>query len=282
VGIGGRFRVRAMSAKSFGDYSTNVYMEDWNAWEEMSDVYAASHPADFPAAATPAQADEQYFNNMFAFFERVGLLSDGAAFDANSPVTKLTGVVKSDHITEFTGSVGVYFNLPINRHFSLGSKLLVGRSITQDLDIDGQAEGNVKNINYSLAINNGRFDLDMKDASGNVITRVDYPVNTGEKYTDEWDYLTLSASNSTSWGTGLSLTYRYKSNFSWRLFCDYDYTEKSYTLRHNPYHFLQKALTPEAYNLMWLASDIVLDPRELNKDKKMHYFTVGLSFLVNL
>lgn len=41
-----------------------------------------------------------------------------------------------------------------------------------------------------------------------------YPNNTGEKWTDEWEYLTIGAKSSTSYGTGISLTYRYKSNFS--------------------------------------------------------------------
>ena len=118
-------------------------------------------------------------------------------------------------------------------------------------------------------------------ATGKRVTYVDYPKNTGEKYTDEWDYLVLSASNSTSWGTGLSLTYRYKSNFSWRLFVDYDYTEKTYTLRYDPFHFLQKGLTENAYRFMSLASDISLQPQEAQIDKKMNYVTLGLSFLVN-
>ena len=285
VGVGGRFRVRAMSAKSFGHFSENVYMEDWNAWEQMADVYAVAHPEDFPAAVPPVGSEEQYYDNLFNFYNNVGLLNpdfNEAEYLKNSPVTDIHGIVKSDHLTEFTGSVGLYLNLPITDYLSVGTKALIGRSITQDLDIDGYAEGNVKDINYGLAITNGNIDLDMVNgATGKRVTYVDYPKNTGEKFTDEWDYLVLSASNSTSWGTGLSLTYRYKSNFSWRLFVDYDYTEKTYTLRYDPFHFLQKGLTDNAYRFMSLASDISLQPQEAQVDKKMNYFTLGLSFLVN-
>ena len=284
VGVGGRFRVRAMSAKSFGSFSENAYMEDWRAWEEMADVYRHTHPEDFPAASGGKTAEEQYNQNIINFFNRLGFLeADDTKFNANSPVTDISGVVKSDHITEFTGSLGLYFNLPLTSRLSLGTKALIGRSITQDMDIDGHAEGNVKDINYSLVIKNGKIDTDITDASGKKVTSVDYPVNTGEKFTDDWDYLTLSATNSTSWGTGLSLTYKYKSNFSWKLFIDYDYTKKTYTLRYDPYHFLTKGLTENAYNLMAVVSDVSnkFGAMEAKKDKKMNYFTIGASFAVN-
>jgi hypothetical protein len=112
------------------------------------------------------------------------------------------------------------------------------------------------------------------------------PEGTNETYSTEWNYLTLGAKSSTSFGTGISLTYKYKSNFSWRLFCDYDYTKKSFELTYDPYAFMKNALTSNAYDL--LCNSLVspyhalMDPVVYKKDKKMNYFTVGLSFLVNL
>ena len=272
VGIGGRFRVRAMSAKSFGSYSENVFWEDYNAWETMKGIYAVADPNfDFD------HEDEYYYN-------KLGYLTDNDLnpdYD-NAPVTEIGGIVKSDHITEFTGSAGFYFNLPLGKYFSLGTKALIGRSVTQDLDVDGYAKGNVKDIDYQLTIKNGWVALtdQGKLRSGDYIS---YPKNTGEKFEDEWDYLTLSGSNSTSWGTGLSLTYKYKSNFSWRVFVDYDYTKKTYTLKYDPYHFLTAGLTDGAYSLMQLISgdSNVFSPVEYKKEKAMNYITLGLSFLVN-
>ena len=113
---------------------------------------------------------------------------------------------------------------------------------------------------------------------------MDYPHDTGEKYNSTWDYLTIGAKSSTTWGTGLSLTYRYKSNFAWRLFCDYDYTEKTFTMTYDPYHYLKDGLDWNAYTLVTLLSPKsgMLEPIEFKKSKKMNYFTLGLSFLVNL
>jgi len=224
---------------------------------------------------------------MMKFMNNIGYdTSSEEAWNANAPVSNIYGTVKSDHITEFTGSVGVYFNLPLSNHFSLGTKALIGRSITQELDIDGHAEGNVKDINYSVTLDN---KPGMKQPNGDptlVINTLEYPNNTGEKWTDDWEYLTIGAKSSTSFGTGISLTYKYKSNFSWRLFCDYDYTRKDFTAKYDPFHFMEKGVTTGAGVLMESVCDygdgMGFQPREYKRRKHMNYFTLGLSFLVNL
>ena len=274
IGVGGRLRVRAQSVKDFGTFAEQVSAEDYYAWEGMQEIYKNYYPG----------------YNEATYWKEVGYNTDSEdAWNANSPVTDINGTVKSDHITEFTGSVGVYLNLPLSKHFSLGTKALIGRSITQELDIDGHAEGNMKDISYKLTIDNSQ-----KDAFGDPTIKLDglqYPQNTGEKWTDDWEYLTIGAKSSTSFGTGLSLTYRYKSNFSWRLFCDYDYTRKDYTATYDPYHFVQKGMTPGSSLLMdaaLMAADgeytdgMGLDARQYQTRKKMNYWTIGLSFLVNL
>ena len=255
IGIGGRLRVRAMSAKSFGQYnyiSTDSPTDYWSTI--VAPVYNEAQLT-FPEAS----------------------LSEGGL-----PVTNMTGTVKSDHLAEFTASCGLYFNIPLSKHFALGTKLLIGRSFTQELDIDGHAEGNVKDIPYDLWISNGKI---YENELGRWFILED-PKSTGEKYNVDWDYLTLGAESSTSWGTGISLTYKYKSNFSWRLFVDYDYTEKTFTLTADPFNFMKHAVTPTTYDLLSTSIvspyGVLLDPVVYKKDKKMNYVTIGLSFMVNL
>ena len=255
IGIGGRLRVRAMSAKSFGQYnyiSTDSPTDYWSTI--VAPVYNEAQLT-FPEAS----------------------LSEGGL-----PVTNMTGTVKSDHLAEFTASCGLYFNIPLSKHFALGTKLLIGRSFTQELDIDGHAEGNVKDIPYDLWISNGKI---YENELGRWFILED-PKSTGEKYNVDWDYLTLGAESSTSWGTGISLTYKYKSNFSWRLFVDYDYTEKTFTLTADPFNFMKHAVTPTTYDLLSTSNvspyGMLLDPVVYKKDKNMNYVTIGLSFMVNL
>ena len=218
--------------------------------------------------------------NLLTYLGEIGYDVNGENRGDNAPVSDIKGIIKSDHITEFTASLGMYFNLPLSRYFSLGTKALIGRSFTQDLDIDGYAEGNVKDIRYSYTVDNTSGSGTSKLTPNSLY----YPENTGEKWTDDWEYLTVSAKSSTSFGTGLSLTYKYKSNFSWRLFCDYDYTKKEYTLTYDPYHFMTKGLTSGAQVLCAAASEDgnPFKVYEYKKKKKMNYWTIGLSFLVNL
>jgi len=281
IGIGGRLRVRAQSAKDFGSFAQYVSSEGYDAWGSLMSYYQQQHPEDYANAATHTERENIYF-------DKLGFHEDESAWMANAPVTDSYGIVKSDHITEFTGSVGVYFNLPLSDRFSLGTKALIGRSITQELDIDGYAEGNMKDISYTLSLDNRPG---MKQANGDPsvsLQNLQYPNNTGERWTDEWEYLTIGAKSSTSFGTGISLTYRYKSNFSWRIFCDYDYTRKDFTAKYNPFHFVEKGLTSGASYLMDSAlmsefeDGMGLQPREYKTRKHMNYVTLGLSFLVNI
>jgi len=274
IGVGGRLRVRAMSAKSFGDYASGANYEDLFAWSQIGSIYEMADPN--WDHNDPIKSIEQYYN-------RIGydVYNEEKDEYPNAPVTHINGIVRSDHISEFTGSVGLYFNLPLSKYFSLGTKALIGRSITQELDVDGQARGNLKNINYELTIKNGEVP---QKPDGTYMATIDYPENyQGQTYTDEWDYLTVGANNSTSFGTGLSLTYKYKSNFSWRIFIDYDYTKKTYTMKYDPYHFLKPGLTPQAYDLVQTFSDVspYLEPENFRKEKKMNYFTLGGSFVIN-
>ena len=244
VGVGGRLRVRAMSAKSFGQYADISTSDAYYGWDDIRLIYDA-----------------------------VGKPLTTADIDAGgAPSEEMGGIVRSDHLTEFSGSAGLYFNIPLCDRLSLGTKLLVGRSITQDLEIDGFSKGNVKNMDYTLMIQNGEI------VGGNI----EKPVSTGEKYDTEWDYLTMSANNSTTWGTGISLTYRYKSNFAWKLFLDYDLSEKTYTLQYDPYGYMRDALTPHAFEMVqMLSGDPLYAGMELRKSKKMHYFTLGAAFTIN-
>ncbi len=182
IGVGGRLRVKSMPIKG---------------WNDM----------------TFAQSD--FWNNWASSLKRQGLDTDRLC-----RTRELT--VESNHITEFAADLGVYFNLPLSRRFALGSKLLVGRSIIQDLDINAHFAGET----YEL--------IDDKT----------YAYGFTTPYDVKWDYLSVSGNNTAKFGTGLSLTYAYKHNFSWKVFVDYDFTRKHYTMEYAPAEFSKAAYTP--------------------------------------
>lgn len=283
VGVGGRLRVRAQSVKDFNDYAKYVAEENRDAWKGLQPLYETYHPEDY---VLPATTEEQLRQNESTYLTKVGYQQSESGWAENAPVTDIYGIVRSNHITEFTGSVGVYFNVPLSRHFSIGTKALIGRSITQELDIDGHAEGNKKDISYTMTLDNRQG---MKQPGGDPTLSIDglmYPNNTGEQWIDDWEYLTVGAKPSTSLGTGISLNYRYKSNFTWRLYCDYDYTRKDFTAKYDPFHFVQKGTTTGASYLMDVAGayadGLGIQAREYKTRRYMNYVTLGLSLVVNL
>ena len=257
IGVGGRLRVRAMSAKSFDRYADIETMasSSLDAWDEF-----------FLNSGKP-QTLEEYAKWTSAMW--------GDDYD-NGPVRDIQAVVQSDHLTEFSASLGLYLNLPLSKHFSLGTKFLVGRSIMQEMDIDGVVNGKVKDMDYTLTASSTNGVLQ-------TTTIIEAPT-TKEDYDYTWDYLTLGANNSTTYGTGISLTYRYKSNFSWKVFFDYDYTKKDFELRYDPLNYMRSALTNNSYILAQNIKSIYpyLDAQEYHKTKKMNYYTIGMSFMVNL
>ena len=247
VGVGGRLRVRAMTAKGWSNFIEDAKSDRKDLESSLADIIDM-------ASSMPTQTIKNEMQNLTTLEEYS---------------------IESDHLTEFSANVGLYFNLPLNSRFALGSKLLIGRSMTQELDINAHYQGDTKNMAYDMNISDGYADPDKNDMS--LIVKDFY--STNNPYDIEWDYLTLGGNNSTNFGTGLSLTYRYKSNFSWRLFCDYDFSKKEYTLTADPLRYL-KVGTPNISSLFDMLG-APMDPIVYKKEKNVSFFTIGASFAVN-
>ena len=234
VGIGGRLRVKTSPIKGWESF---MHMAENDAEEAMQDLRELDDDGLFSGTLTDMLTTKEFS-------------------------------IESDHLTEFAADAGLYFNIPLSDRFSLGTKLLVGRSIMQELDINARYAGNVMNLDYDMAIHNGELQsVNITDIS-----------DSGKDYDVEWDYLTVSANNSTKFGTGLSLTYAYKKNFSWKVFCDYDYTRKDYTLTYDPDFYVGQAM-PEMIGMAALMGEAV-QPEKHTIRKHVNSFVLGASFAV--
>ena len=245
IGIGGRLRVRAMTAKSWGNFVGQAQNDCEEFLENVYDLYNAT------------KESEEDMMSLGDFYRKM-----------EDVITDEQITVESDHLTEFSANVGLYLNLPLSKRFALGTKFLVGRTMTQELDINAAYKGTVKNMDSHIEIDNG--ELTALDLSN---------IHDGNKYDMEWDYLSMGGNNSTTYGTGISLTYKYKSNFMWRVFCDYDYSKKTFTLKYDPWSFM-KVMTPDL-STVYEVCGMPTAPLEFEKKKKMHYLTVGASFAIS-
>lgn len=175
--------------------------------------------------------------------------------------------IESDHLTEFSADFGAYFNFPLSRRWALGTKLLVGRSVMQDLEVSAHFAGKM------VGLGDRGFDY-VKDANGNDRT-----------YDASYDYMTVSGNNTMKCGTGVSIKYAYKSNFSWKLFLDYDYSRKKYTMEYDPYQFFTVS-SPEISSFLEdiMRSeypDFTLAKRSSTVKKNMNSFVLGCAFTVS-
>ena len=125
--------------------------------------------------------------------------------------------IESDHITEFAADAGVYFSLPLSKRLAIGSKLLIGHSVMDDIEVKGTFFGD--KLDYQGA---GQF------------------IPTDEVAYCDWEYINVHASNSMKFGSGLSITYSHKNQFSWRLFCDYDFAKKTYKASYAPFDYMKE------------------------------------------
>ncbi len=220
IGVGGRLRVKSTPIKGWNKI-TDL------AWEDVSDLYDAM-----------SQFDEEDLQSI------------------ETEINDVDFIIESDHLTEFAVDLGAYFNFPLSDRFALGSKLLIGRSIMQELS-----------LNAKLA--------------GQEYKKEDEPLKpTGNNFDMEWDYFTVSGNNTMKFGTGISLTYAYKKNFSWKVFLDYDVSRKTYTINYDygglvyglfPSYFTN--MTAEQYKENYTASKSI--------KKTMHSFVLGASFAIN-
>lgn len=219
-GIGGRLRVKSSPIKGWDK------IVDF-AWEDVASLY-----------------------------DKISQLDDEDLVDIESTIDDIDFVIESDHLTEFAGDIGLYFNFPLSNRFALGSKLLVGRSIMQELNLDAKVAGK-----------------EYKEG--------DEPLKpTGDDYDIEWDYFTLGGNKTWKFGTGISLTYAYKQNFSWKVFLDYDVSRKTYTMDYNYGGFLY-TMFPSVFENMSEQDyrDYFIATKSIKKT--MHSFVLGGSFCIN-
>lgn len=177
---------------------------------------------------------------------------------------KVALTIESDHITEFAADAGVYFSLPLSSRLALGSKLLFGRSIMDDIDINASYSGNQLLLNFDYFDDNSQPLFKPSDRVA------DY----------QWDYIDVSASNSFKFGTGVSLTYAHKNSFSWRVFCDYDYSRKTFTATYHPFGLLE-GLMPDAVEFMKIFDWDLTQPAVSRVKKNLHQWVLGAALCIS-
>jgi membrane-associated phospholipid phosphatase len=187
--------------------------------------------------------------------------------------------------------VGAYFNLPLGDRFALGAKALLGARISDGISFKGVTGERLKEGNNYV----------FEDSEGNRhVGGTSMWYDPGYNYVlkegtiKEYDLLRIKSNTSFNYVLGVNFTYRYKSNFSWKVFVDFDSSKKHYELTSTDY-------TPEMLDKLQAAveTDTQLDPQTqadwlegialeriftnntAYSKKWLNFFTIGAAFSVN-
>ena len=131
-------------------------------------------------------------------------------------------------------------------------------------------------------------DIEVKGTMGgtelelNLDSSEDAPmfIKTDKEIESKWDFINVSTTNSMKFGTGISLTYAYKNSFSWRVFCDYDYSSKTYTATYSPFGFFND-LSPEFVVLTSLCDWDLTQAMTSSAQKHLHQWVLGGALCVS-
>ncbi len=152
-------------------------------------------------------------------------------------VSDYTLSIGSEHFSEFTLGAGLYLSYPLVPRLAVGAKLLLGRSYMRGIDINAHAKGRRININIVHETINNK-----KEPTYYLTPVKPESIDPSLFYETTWDYLTVDANRSLNCTIGTSLTFAYKSLYSFKLFADLDITRKTYKVNYAPMHFLNHAV----------------------------------------
>lgn len=184
-----------------------------------------------------------------------------------------TLTIESNHMAEFNWSGGVYFNLPINKRFALGSKLLVGRSYLDGISITAEAKGHQRDIALEYDPQHGITEPTLEINGGNL--------DKGMPYHSKWEFLQVDGNDAMIIGTGLSATFAYKSRMAWKVFLDYNFVRRTYKSTYAPTQFLKDACRSMTVNGQAI-NDITdyIAPYIVSQKKNISQLILGAAFSI--
>lgn len=90
----------------------------------------------------------------------------------------------------------------------------------------------------------------------------------------------MKAGKSTEVGTGVSLTYAYKSRMAFRLFLDYDFARKRYEIDYAPTSFIKAAARSFTFEGRPVNADDYITSHTMHTTKSISKFVLGGAFCV--
>ncbi len=163
--------------------------------------------------------------------------------------------IEHNNFMDVSLDAGIYGNLPLTDRFSIGAKFLVGTRISGGVSYQARngfrkpyCDENGNQIYTTIGISGEKMPMYVfQEANGNefaanemtmpgVSIKYNYVLDENHKWgqdtdvaiSDEYDIGKVEGSDTFNYVFGLSLNYRYKNNFAWKIFVDFDGTKNKY------------------------------------------------------
>lgn len=224
-------------------------------------------------------------------------LSKYTYIDGQGKEQQLPGIyniyIEDSNFSDSSLDFGVYGNLPLGKHFSLGMKMLVGARLCDGIKYKAR-NGNPKLSEYNISDPAGAQTpiYWFVDGEGNqfMSNEVLLPGVTSnynfvlENETEEYNIMKVTGKNSFNYVAGVSATWHYKSNFAWKVFLDFDSAKNKYTYTGRYFsdetkQLISKSAFMERYSDLW---DIISRTTTGHASKYMNFLTLGASFTVTI
>lgn len=220
--------------------------------------------------------------------------------------------IYNSNFVDFSFDAGLYGNLPLTKHLSLGAKFLVGARVSSGYEYKAQvgyreqAKDASGNPIYTGVINpaegepsiwepvyvfdnaDGTTFVSNETLQPDVTKKYNYHFDQSKYIGDEYTFAEVTGDKSFNYICGLSLTYRYKENFSWKIFLDYDNSKTNYEFKFNLLDkksaTAMKGIAAEKFGTSDLdeAIDMISDTHYSGFAKKrMYFWTLGAAFSIN-
>lgn len=157
--------------------------------------------------------------------------------------------IANSNFNQASLDAGVYYNLPIGKQFALGAKALLGARFGDGITY--KAKNGTPKVDNSMHLidNQGKeypiYWFEAQDGSQFRSTDLLDP-GISEEYnfvleneTEEFDFLRVKGKSAFNYVLGVNFTWRYKTNFAWKVFADFDSSKSKYT--YNVDFFSQEA-----------------------------------------
>lgn len=211
----------------------------------------------------------------------------------------------NSHMIDASFDAGIYGNLPLSRRFSLGAKFLCGVRVSGGFEYKAtmgyRQQAKDASGNTLMTYNGKDFEplyvFEHADRSTfisneallpGVMSEYNFHLDDSKYKSEEYSLAKVTGRSNINYVFGVSLNYKYKANFAWRLFLDYDSSKNHYTWKYNTvsekvYNDLRQNFTSQDQQsvIASLVSDNEGGHIQSRFKSRFNLFTIGAGFTVN-